>query len=86
MTYHVTAPLVSVTNGGKRVFHLFKGDVVPADISKDSLKNLISLGFVTEDEVAPAGDGDLEPLRPEIPVVPEPLKRGPGRPPKNPTA
>lgn len=77
MPYRVTAPLVSAVSRNSRVFHLFLGDVVPADITEKSLENLKSLGFVEAFGVA---------AEPEPDEDPEPPKRGPGRPPKNPTA
>lgn len=76
MTFRVTAPLVSAVSRNGRVFHLFLGDVVPADITEKSLENLKSLGFVESLDV---------PAEPEPHEDPEPPKRGPGRPAKNPT-
>ena len=49
---------------------------MPADITEKSLENLKSLGFVEALDV---------PAEPEPDEDPEPPKRGPGRPPKNPT-
>lgn len=81
MARTVTAPMVSVLSQGGRVFHLSRGDVLPADVSGGSLKNLVSLGFVSEDvntlpapEPEPEGDGDGED---------KPARRGPGRPRKS---
>lgn len=61
MAMQVSAPLVVATTENGRVMHLYKGDVVPKDVSKDSLDNLKSLGFVTGEEVDP------------IPESPEPV-------------
>lgn len=78
MAFRITAPMVSAVARNQRVFHLFLGDVVPADITEKSLENLKSLGFVEEFGAAP---------EPEPGEDPEPPKRGPGRPSKsNPTA
>lgn len=47
---HVCAAQVQVeTSNG--VLHLYKGAVVPDNISEASLQNLKDLGFVTEDDV-----------------------------------
>jgi len=44
----ITATLVTVrtTNG---VAHLYAGDVVPSSVTPESLANLKSLGFISED-------------------------------------
>jgi hypothetical protein len=46
---YVSGPLVSATVSGSRVIHLYKGDVVPSDITKESLENLQSLGYVSDE-------------------------------------
>lgn len=86
MTRRILAPLVSVVSRSGRLIHLGQGDDV-ADVSDASLAQLESLGFVSADDAEP----DPEPES-ESEAVPEPEedsvppKRGPGRPPKNPTA
>lgn len=50
----VSATMVVARFENDRVQHLYKGDVVPEGITQESLDNLKSLGFVTEDEVDPA--------------------------------
>lgn len=53
----VTAALVTAVVENGRVVYLYKGDVVPDGVTKESLDNLKSLGFVAEDE------GDEKPAR-----------------------
>lgn len=50
----VSAPVCTGLTENGRVVYLYKGDVVPKDLKKDSLENLKSLGFVTSDDVDPA--------------------------------
>lgn len=45
----VSAPLVSVTTQGGTVKHLYRGDVVTDEVSEESLENLRSLGFVSDE-------------------------------------
>lgn len=54
MAMQVSVALVVANTENGRVIHLYKGDTVPKDVTKDSLDNLKSLGFVTSDEVDPA--------------------------------
>lgn len=49
---HVCAAQVQVETANG-ILHLYKGAVVPDDITDESLKNLQELGFVTEDDVEP---------------------------------
>jgi hypothetical protein len=66
MAMQVSAALVVATTENGRVIHLYKGDTVPKDVTKDSLDNLRSLGFVSGDEVdpAPVALGEDEPEKP----------------------
>ena len=50
----VSAPLVMARTKNDRVVHLYKGDIVPEEITKESVDNLKDLGFVTTDDVQPA--------------------------------
>jgi hypothetical protein len=49
----VTAVMVTAKTENDRIVYLYRGDVVPEGVSADSLEHLKSLGFVTEDDVAP---------------------------------
>lgn len=46
---YVSAPIVVVKVEGNRVVHLFKGDVLPKGVTKESLENLQQLGFVSDE-------------------------------------
>lgn len=48
-TLYVSAPLVAVVAKGDRVLHLYKGDVLPSDVTKESLENLQGLGYVSDE-------------------------------------
>jgi len=69
MAYKVTAPLVTARTENDRIVYLYRGDVVPAGLAKNSLDHLKSLGFITEADaptkdpnegVKPAGNASLE--------------------------
>jgi hypothetical protein len=69
MTIKVTAPMITALTENDRVVYLYRGDVVPEGLAKDSLEHLKSLGFITESEaptkdpdegVKPAGNASLE--------------------------
>jgi hypothetical protein len=49
----VTAVMVTAKTENDRIVYLYRGDVVPEGVSADSREHLKSLGFVTEDDVAP---------------------------------
>jgi hypothetical protein len=49
----VSAVMVTAKTENNRIVYLYRGDVVPEGLDKDSLEHLKSLGFVTEDDVAP---------------------------------
>lgn len=46
---YVTAPLVSVSTKDGRVSHFYKGDLLPGDVTDESLENLQSLGYVSDE-------------------------------------
>ena len=46
---YVSAPIVVVKVKGNRVVHLYKGDVLPDGVTKESLENLQQLGFVSDE-------------------------------------
>lgn len=56
MSVKVTAPLVVATTENGRVMHLYRGDIVPSDVTKESLDNLKSLGFVADAKAADKAD------------------------------
>lgn len=73
-TYKVSAPLVVALVGGK-VQHLYLGDIVPANIDRESLENLKSLAFVSTDQaVDPIPDAPGEAGE----AVQRPAESGPG--------
>jgi hypothetical protein len=45
--------MVTARTVNDRIVYLYRGDVVPEDMSDESVKHLKSLGFVTEDDVSP---------------------------------
>lgn len=51
----VSAVMATVKVSNDRIVHLYRGDVVPEDATKESVDNLKDLGFVTsDDDVLPA--------------------------------
>lgn len=46
---YVAAPIVAVITKGNRVQHLYKGDRLPEDVTKESLENLQSLGYLSDE-------------------------------------
>ena len=44
----VSAPLVAVSTKGGAVRHLYRGDVVGDDVTKESLDHLKDLGFISD--------------------------------------
>lgn len=57
MAGRVNAPLVVANTENGRVIYLYRGDVVPDEVTEESQKNLRDLGFVTDD------DGEQKPAR-----------------------
>jgi hypothetical protein len=54
-TLKVSAPLVVVQTKAGRAVHLYRGDVITDDVTKESVENLKDLGFLAEDDdVLPA--------------------------------
>lgn len=51
-TTHVTAPLVLAHTDKGTVIYLYAGDVVPDEVSKESLAHLRDLGYVTDPKAA----------------------------------
>jgi hypothetical protein len=50
--------MVTAKTENDRIVYLYRGDVVPEGVSADSLEHLKSLGFVTEDDVAPSTESE----------------------------
>lgn len=46
---YVAAPLVAVVTKGNSVVHLTKGDVLPGDVTSESLEHLQGLGYVSDE-------------------------------------
>ena len=54
-TLKVSSVMATVRVSNDRIVHLYRGDVVPEDATKESVDNLRDLGFVTtDDDVFPA--------------------------------
>ncbi len=45
----VTAPLIAVSTKGGTVRHLYFGDLIGDDVTKESVDHLRNLGFVSSD-------------------------------------
>ena len=52
-TLKVSAVMVTAKTNNDRILYLYRGDVVGEDITPESVEHLKSLGFATEDDVAP---------------------------------
>lgn len=52
-TLKVSAVMITARSKNDRIVYLYRGDVVGEDITPESVDHLKSLGFVTEDDVAP---------------------------------
>lgn len=52
-TLKVSAVMVTAKTKNDRIVYLYRGDVVGDEITAESVEHLKSLGFVTEDDVAP---------------------------------
>ena len=55
-TLKVSTVMITALTKNDRIVYLYRGDVVGEDIAADSVEHLKSLGFITEDDVAPVGE------------------------------
>lgn len=56
-TAHVVTGALVQAQVGDRVLHFYRGDVLPKDVSEETVEHLKSLGYVTEGD-APSDEDD----------------------------